>query len=27
MDPMMFAQLMGQPLPPGEELNQLQGGI
>jgi hypothetical protein len=27
MDPMMFAQLMGNPLPPGEELNQLQGGI
>jgi hypothetical protein len=25
MDPMMFAQLMGNPLPPGEELDQLGG--
>jgi hypothetical protein len=27
MDPAMFAQLMGQPLPPGEELNGLLGGM
>jgi hypothetical protein len=25
MDPIMFAQMMGQPMPPGEELNRLQG--
>lgn len=27
MDPALFAQLMGNPLPPGEELNGLLGGM